>query len=95
MTQLLAYQVIREALNNSARHAKAQAISVRLWQTEELVRLSVKDDGMGFDPSAVDRDRHFGLQLIAERVEAARGTVVIDSRLGEGTIVSATLPPGL
>ena len=93
VVQLLAYQVIREALHNSARHAKAERIDVRLWQEDGLVRLVVKDDGMGFDPSAVDRDRHFGLQLVVERVEAARGAVVIDSRLGEGTIVSATFPP--
>jgi signal transduction histidine kinase len=92
LVQLLAYQVIREAMNNAARHAKAQAIAVRLWQTEGLVRLAVKDDGVGFDSTGVDRDRHFGLQLVAERVEAAHGTVVVDSRLGEGTIVSATFP---
>jgi len=95
VTQLLVYQVIREALNNAARHAKAGEIEVRLWQAEGLVRLAVKDDGMGFDPHTVDRDQHFGLQLVAERVEAARGTVVIDSRLGEGTIVTALLPPDI
>lgn len=94
VTQLLVYQVIREALNNAARHAKASTIDVRLWQAEGLIRLAVKDDGIGFDSSTVDRDRHFGLQLIAERVEAARGTVVMDSRIGAGTVVTALLPPG-
>ena len=95
VTQLLVYQVIREALNNAARHAKADAIDVRLWQADGLIRLTVKDDGTGFDPLTVDRDQHFGLQLVSERVEAARGTVVVDSRLGEGTIVTALLPPGI
>lgn len=95
VTQLLVYQVIREALNNAARHAKAGEIEVRLWQAEGLIRLAVKDDGTGFDPHTIDRDQHFGLQLVAERVEAARGTVVVDSRLGEGTIVTALLPPDI
>lgn len=95
VTQLLVYQVIRETLNNAARHAKAGEIEVRVWQAEGLIRLAVKDDGMGFDPLTVDRNQHFGLQLVAERVEAARGTVVIDSRLGEGTIVTALLPPDI
>ena len=93
VTQLLIYQVIREALNNAAKHARASTIDVRVWQAEGLVRLVVKDDGIGFDPRMVDRNRHFGLQLIAERVEAARGTVVMDSRLGQGTVVTALLPP--
>jgi len=93
VSQLLAYQVLREAMNNAARHARAASIEVRLRQREGLIRLMVKDDGVGFDTRAVDRDHHFGLQLIAERVEAARGTVVVDSRLGEGTTINAVLPP--
>ena len=93
VTQLLAYQVVREALTNASRHAKASCIEVRIRQEEGLVRLSVKDDGLGFDPTTVNRNQHFGLQLIAERVEAARGSVVIDSQLGDGTMISAILPP--
>ena len=93
VTQLLVYQVVREALNNAARHAKASTIKVRIWQQDGLVRLSVQDDGVGFLAHVVDRDLHFGLQLVAERVEAARGTVLVDSRLGEGTTVTAALLP--
>ena len=93
VSQLLAYQVLREAMNNAARHAKAASIEVRIRQREGLIRLMVKDDGLGFDTGTVDREHHFGLQLIAERIEAARGTVVVDSRLGEGTTISAVLPP--
>ena len=78
LTQLLSYQVVREALNNAARHSRATRIVVRLFREEGLVRLVVEDDGIGFDPQQVDRDAHFGLQLIAERVEAGRGRVVVD-----------------
>ena len=95
VTELLVYQIIREALNNAAKHARATRIEVRLWRSEGLIRMLVKDDGTGFDPGTVNRDQHFGLQLIAERVEAARGTVVVDSRLGEGTSVTAVLPPDI
>ena len=91
--QLLAYQVAREALNNAARHSRASKISVRLFRAAGLIRLVVSDDGIGFDPALVDREEHFGLQLIAERVEAGRGRVVIDSQLGRGTNVMATLQP--
>jgi signal transduction histidine kinase len=95
LAQLLIYQVAREALNNAARHSRASKITVRLFRNEGLIRLVVEDDGVGFDATQVDRDAHFGLQLIAERVEAGRGRVVVDSRLGAGTRVMATLPPEL
>jgi signal transduction histidine kinase len=91
VTQLLAYQIVREALTNASKHAGATEILVRLREDHGLVRLMIRDDGVGFDPSTVDLDRHFGLQLIAERVEAAHGTVVIDSQLGSGTTISASL----
>jgi signal transduction histidine kinase len=93
LTQLLVYQVMREALTNAARHSQATTISARLWQDEGLLRLRVEDDGTGFDQTSVDRGHHFGLQLIHERIEAARGTVVVDSQLGQGTSVTAVLPP--
>jgi signal transduction histidine kinase len=95
LTQLLLYQVAREAMNNAARHSRASEIRVRLWREGGIIRLVVDDDGVGFDARAVDRNSHFGLQLIAERVEAARGRVAVESRLGGGTTVAATLPPEL
>ena len=47
LAQLLAYQVIREALHNAAKHAQASRIDVRLWGDETMVRVSVTDDGSG------------------------------------------------
>jgi two-component system NarL family sensor kinase len=91
-SQLLTYQVAREALNNAVRHSRAQTIRVRLWRENETIRLTVADDGTGFDSTLVDSDLHFGLQLIAERVFAGGGTVDVDSRLGGGTTVSASVP---
>lgn len=93
VVQLLAYQVVREALNNAARHSRAGRIQLRMFRDEGLIRILIEDDGVGFDPSQVDRDSHFGLQLISERVEAARGRMVIDTQLGAGTRIVATLPP--
>jgi signal transduction histidine kinase len=92
LAQLLAYQVIREALHNAAKHARASCIDVRLWRDEALLRLSVTDDGTGFSWAAVDGSRHFGLQIMKERFEAAGGTMFIDSRLGAGTLVAASVP---
>ncbi len=92
LAQLLAYQVMREALHNSAKHARASQITVRLWADEAMVRVSVTDDGSGFDLFGVDGNRHFGLQIMKERLEAAGGIMSIDSRLGSGTTVAASIP---
>jgi signal transduction histidine kinase len=92
LAQLLAYQVIREALHNAAKHAHASRIDVRLWGDESVVRVSVADDGSGFDWARVDGNRHFGLQIMKERLEAAGGTMFVDSRLGSGTTVAASIP---
>ena len=92
LAQLLAYQVIREALHNAAKHSQASRIAVRLWADETMVRVSVTDDGSGFDWFRVDGNRHFGLQIMKERLEAAGGHMSIDSRLGSGTTVGASIP---
>ncbi len=94
LAQLLAYQVVREALNNTAKHAKASLVDVRIWRDHDDVRVVVEDDGLGFDRNAVDREAHFGLQLMEERIEAVGGRVYVDSQLGRGTRVVAAIPVG-
>ena len=92
LAQLLAYQVIREALHNAAKHAQATHLTVRLWRDDSLLRLSVVDDGVGFSWLGVDDSRHFGLQMMKERIEAAGGSMFVDSRLGSGTMVAVSVP---
>jgi signal transduction histidine kinase len=90
--QLLAYQVLREAMSNAARHSRTKEVSVVLRCESGCLRTVVADDGIGFARETVDRTNHFGLQLMRERIESAGGSVVVDSRLGQGTCVSASIP---
>ncbi|MFN2545380.1 MAG: sensor histidine kinase [Actinomycetota bacterium] len=92
-TQLLVYQVAREAILNSVRHSRAKSVVVDLRRVEHRIRLTITDDGVGFDSDNVDKARHFGLQLIRERVEMAGGNVSINSKIGGGTEVLAEFPP--
>ena len=95
LSQLLAYQVLREAMTNAVSHSRASTVRIRSRRDAGVLHLVVEDDGIGFDPRSVDQG-HFGsLQLIAALLEAARGRIVVDSRLGSGTTVSAFLPSGL
>jgi signal transduction histidine kinase len=89
--QLAVYQVAREALLNAVHHSKARTVSIELARDKEFVRLSVEDDGVGFDPQFSERSR-FGLLIMKERTEGVGGTLYVDTALGEGTIVAARFP---
>jgi signal transduction histidine kinase len=94
-SQLLAYQVAREAMANATRHSAGTLAVVRIFQEESTLRVSVADDGVGFDQGSVNQDGHFGLSLLRERLEAAGGRLVVDSQPGRGTTIAASLPAGL
>ena len=94
--QLLAYQVTREALRNAVKYAHATRIDVSIRADDStILRVVVGDDGDGFMPSLIDGGRHFGLQLIRDRLELFGGTVVVDSTPGAGTRVVARIPTSL
>ena len=91
------YRIVREALNNVTRHAKAARVHVHLEKDAEAVRCSIRDDGVGFDANAVvetssNGERGFGLVGIRERLEALNGTLQINSAPGFGTEVLVTVP---
>jgi two-component system NarL family sensor kinase len=84
------YRICQEALTNVVRHAGAGRVSVQLVATPERVRLSVEDDGQGFDAAAdVPGDRH-GLVGMRERAEMLGGTLEV--RSDAGTRIEATVP---
>jgi signal transduction histidine kinase len=83
-------RIVREAVSNAARHGQATTVTVALSNTDGI-RVSVTDDGKGFDPDA-PRRRGFGLTSMRERAEMRGATVVVDSRPGEGTRVEVVLP---
>ena len=91
-TQLVVYQVGREAMINASKHSRAERVVVRLESATDTIRLTVVDEGVGFSPRVASKPLHFGLQLMAERADAAGGRLTIDSLIGRGTTVSLVLP---
>jgi signal transduction histidine kinase len=79
-----------EALNNVAKYADASAASVRLERRDGTLTFRVSDDGKGFDPEAAGSGT--GLQGIADRLDAVRGSLTVRSAPGEGTIVEGAIP---
>ncbi len=91
-TEEAVYRAIREALSNVRRHARATHATVRLEATEPgRVELTVSDDGIGFDPAAVEAG-HVGLRLLADLAHSLGGTLTIDSAPGSGTTVRMVVP---
>jgi PAS domain S-box-containing protein len=89
------FRVAQEALTNAAKHAGASQVLVGLTSDEQNIRLTVTDDGAGFNMAEQHRNgQHGGLGLIGmrERIEAVGGTVQVESALGEGTRVVAVTP---
>ena len=86
-----AYRIAREALTNVVRHAGATSATVRLSNNGNRVRLSVGDNGTGFDPAEViDGDRH-GLRGMRERAELIGGRLEVRRLEAGGTAVELTL----
>jgi signal transduction histidine kinase len=82
------FRIAQEALQNALRHADAASLEVGLEASDGRLRLTVRDDGVGFDPQASGiRSRRLGLTSMEERAEAIGGTLAIESRVGEGTTV--------
>ena len=93
--QITAYRLVQEALTNITRHAQARTVHVVLQpqhrQGRAGARVSVCDDGCGFDPG-MRRGTTHGLMGLRYRVEAEGGEWRVQSRPGEGTCIEAWLP---
>lgn len=89
------YRVVEETLRNIERHANASEVSINLTnersvdEATSLFKLSVADDGRGFDPNQVAAG-HYGLIGLKEQAALLNGDLVIDSKPGLGTTISLT-----
>ena len=81
-----------EAVQNAAKHSGASTVSVRLNETADTWRLSVVDDGTGFDLTWAQDASGVGLANMRDRLDAVGGIVHLTSGLGTGTAVVAEVP---
>jgi signal transduction histidine kinase len=88
------YRIVREALTNVHRHAKASRANIRVWQDGETVHCIVSDNGIGFDSKKALHEGQSGLGLlgIQERLNALSGLLLIRSTEGGGTEIEITAP---
>ena len=90
-TETVLYRIAQEALNNAAKHSQAKAVDITLEYRGHQVRLTVADDGKGFDAAGV-RSGAIGLLGMRERAGLVGGTAVVESKPGHGTVVRVQVP---
>lgn len=89
--QVVLLRCLQEALANVRKHARATVVSVTVAPDGDGMRMTVRDDGVGFDPSAARTG--FGLDGISDRATLAGGDVEVESAPGRGATLTILLPP--
>jgi signal transduction histidine kinase len=86
--EVAAYYAVSEALANAAKHAHASAVYVELGADDAMVRLTVRDDGIG----GADPSRGSGLTGLRDRIEAVGGSLDVTSPVRGGTTLLIKIP---
>jgi two-component system NarL family sensor kinase len=91
------FRVAQEALTNIDKHAGASRVDLRLIQRRSGVRLSIADDGRGFDAAALQLDprRGIGLRNMQERLASVGGHCAVQSRPGSTRVVAEVPAPAI
>lgn len=95
-TRVILFQSVRELLTNAAKHARANEIRVSVLRDDNVIRIEVNDNGIGFNQNILNqktkRNEGFGLFNLKERLRHMRGKLEISSKIGQGTSVALIAP---
>lgn len=90
--EVMIFRAIQELLNNVIRHSQATQVKVSLDMGETNIRVSIEDNGKGFDVESLAERGGMGLKVHRERVEMLGGFLEVDSTVGQGTRVTFQIP---
>jgi two-component system sensor histidine kinase DegS len=90
--EVMMFRAIQELIGNASRHSQATSVKVLLDMGDQLVRVTVDDNGKGVDTEILEQSNSLGLKLIKERAEMLGGSFEIDSAVGKGARVSFSVP---
>jgi signal transduction histidine kinase len=91
-TEIVVYRIVQELLTNVIKHSKATQVLVQLMQQDNLLMLTVEDNGQGFKPETVLNNNGSGLSNIHSRVSYLHGTIDIKSEPGKGSSFHIEIP---
>ena len=90
--EVMIFRAVQELLGNASRHSQATMVKIMVDLGTDLIRVSVDDNGKGFDPETLRESNNLGLKLIRERAEMLGGNFEIDSAAGSGARIVFTVP---
>ncbi len=90
--EVMVFRALQELLGNVAAHSQASLVKIHIDNGETEIRVTVEDNGKGFDPNVIEKHEGFGLHLMRERSEMLGGSMLIDTKPGEGTRIVLTIP---
>jgi len=90
--EVMVFRAIQELLNNASHHSQASLVKVQVDMGETNIKITVDDNGKGFDVDSLSERGGMGLKIIRERVEMLGGFLDIDSIIGQGTRVTFQIP---
>jgi len=97
LVKIAIYRIAQEALNNAARHASATLVDLELTYDADGIRLTIRDDGSGFEPGAIGSSTGnaggLGLRSMRERAAATGGRLEFDTAAGKGVTIRAVWSP--
>jgi len=91
-TEIVVYRIVQELLTNVMKHSKATQVLVQLMQQDNLLMLTVEDNGQGFKPETVLNNNGSGLSNIHSRVRYLHGTIDIKAEPGKGSSFHIEIP---
>jgi two-component system sensor histidine kinase DegS len=90
------FRVVQEAFSNVLKHSQASHVTLELTYQQQMVKVTVKDNGIGFVveqiDKKIDKGSHYGLMGMRERVELLEGRMEVESDVGAGAKVSMLIP---
>jgi PAS domain S-box-containing protein len=93
---IMLFQAVRELLSNIVKHSKATTVKIYIQRACNDIRITVKDNGIGFETNLIDHNQHklkgFGLFNIYERLEYYGGSMMIESDKTQGTKITLLVP---
>jgi two-component system sensor histidine kinase DegS len=92
--EVIIFRAVQAALANARDHAQATQVKIVLDIDNDQIRVSVEDNGKGFDPEILQQEDYIthGLALISNQIEELNGSMEIDSKPSEGTRIAVALP---
>lgn len=86
------YRIVQECLNNIVKHADATKISLKCKKKDNICYITISDNGNGFNKENYNKEKHFGILYIKERIKLLGGKIKLDSVPEHGTVISISIP---